>query len=219
MVKRLLIRFALVPAALYVAADFGARALADAGVSKELQTSLQLSSKPDVSLGGFPFIPKLVSGRFDTVEATARRFSSGGVRFARVDLTLRDVTTSTWRLLRGTDAKIGIGSGKGTATMTAQDVSDALRSAGLAVAVTFEPGRVVVRSTATSLEGSATPALRHGALVLRSRGLPSSVRIPLPAVVPGLRYTGVTIAGSRAVLSFDVRATTLDVGVTDRSGG
>ena len=216
MVKKLLLAFVLVLATLYVAADFGARALADAGVSKELQSSLRLSTRPDVSLGGFPFIPKLVSGHFDTVTATARGFSVGGVRFARVDLTLHDVKTSTWHVLRGADTKIAVGGGEGTATMTAADASAALKDAGFPIEVKFEGGKVRVHAVRVSGPSGTsfvvTPTIRHGVLILLGLGnFGGPVRLPLPDVVPGLLYTGVKVVGSRAELSFDVRKATLRI--------
>ena len=212
MVKKLLIGFVLVLAALYVAADFGARALAGAGVARELQTSLELSSKPDVSLGGFPFIPKLVSGHFDTVTVSANGFSSGGVRFAGVDLTLHDVKTSTWRVLRGADTTIAVGGGEGSATMTAADASAALRSAGLPLSVTFHDGKIAVAaSTGGSPAVPVTAVVRHGALLLRSGGLPDPIRIRLPQVIPRLHFTGVKVVGPRAAFTFTVRRATLKV--------
>jgi LmeA-like phospholipid-binding len=209
--KKLLLASVIVLAGLYVAADFGARALADAGVAKDLQTTLHLSSRPDVSLGGFPFIPKLVSGHFDTVTAAGHGLSSGDVRFSRVDLTVHDVKTSAWRLIRGAGTRIAIGSGAGTASMTAADASAALKAAGVDVTVTFENGHVLVHSPNGAGSVDVTPAIRHGALLLRSSNLPVSVRIPLPEIVPRLHYTDVRITGSQAELSFEIRSTTLDV--------
>jgi hypothetical protein len=210
--RKVLLVLLVLLAALYVGADLGARALANAGVSKELQSSLQLSRRPDVSLGGFPFIPKLASGRFATVTATAHGISSGSVRFARVDLTLHDVEFSSWRVLRGADTTIGIGSGRGTATLTASDVSDALRSAGIHAEVTFAGGKVLIRPAGAAGPVEVTVSVHRRTLVLGSGALPAPLRIALPEVVPGIRYTRATISGSRAELGFDIRRTTLTIG-------
>jgi LmeA-like phospholipid-binding len=209
--RKALLVVLLLLAGLYVAADFGAKALADAGVSKELQSSLQLSRRPDVSLGGFPFIPKLVSGRFDQVEASARGFRSNRVRFALVALSLHDVTFSALRVLRGADTTIGIGSGSGTAEMTASQVEQALQAAGLALTVRLADGRVTVRVPQLQAETTVALSIRKGKLLLRSSALPGAIRIPLPEVVPSIRYTAVSVRGARVVLSFRVSKTSLKI--------
>jgi hypothetical protein len=209
--RKALLVVLLLLAALYVAADFGAKALADAGVSKELQSALQLSRRPDVSLGGFPFIPRLVSGRFDQVGASARGFESNGVSFALVTLSLRDVTFSTLRVLRGADTTIGIGGGSGTAEMTASQVEQALKAAGLHVTVRLKNGRVTVRVPQVRAETSLVLSIRKGKLVLRSSALPRPIRVRLPEVMPSIRYTAVSVQGARAVLSFRVSKTSLKI--------
>ncbi len=51
-------------ALILVAADFGLRFLSEYRVSKQIQESLQLPVRPSVSLGGLPYIPRLLSGDF-----------------------------------------------------------------------------------------------------------------------------------------------------------
>ena len=211
MFRKALLAILLILAGLYVAADLGAGALADAGVSKELQTSLRLSRRPDVSLGGFPFIPKLVSGHLDDVRVTARGFTSSGVRFDRVALTLRDVTFSTWRVLRGSDTSIGVGSGTGTASITGAEVTDAVRSAGLQVTVRLRDGHAVIAVPGGAGSVAVEASVHSGAVVFRSAGLPGSIRVPLPDVVPTIHYTGVSFSGDRAVLTFRISRTRLPI--------
>src|SRR5437867_10617082 len=77
---------------LLVGADLGLRALAQYWIAGQLQSSFRLERRPFVSLGGFPFLPRLVTGRFHSVSVE----SHGSVRIgpfpiSAVDLTLRDV--------------------------------------------------------------------------------------------------------------------------------
>ena len=47
---------------LLVGADLGLRALAQYWIAGQLRSSLGLERRPSVSLGGFPFLPRLVTG-------------------------------------------------------------------------------------------------------------------------------------------------------------
>jgi hypothetical protein len=210
--RKVLVFMLVVLAGLYVAADLGARAAADAGVAKELQTSLQLSRRPDVSLGRFPFIPKLVAGRFDQVHATAHGFrTSGGLRFAEVTLDLRDVTFSALRVLRGADSSIGIGNGTGTATLTGGEITDAMRAKGVGARVSIENGRPEVSVGGAAQHVPVETSVQGTTLLVRSGALPGEIRIPLAAIVPTIEFTAVSFRADRAVLSFTVSKTRLQI--------
>src|SRR6266540_2169879 len=97
-----------------VGADFGLRALAQYWVSGQLQTSLELDRRPTVSLGGFPFLPRLVTGRFSSVTVDSEgQVRTGRFQLSAVDLALRDVRFPPDQLLFGNKATIRAGSGSG----------------------------------------------------------------------------------------------------------
>jgi hypothetical protein len=87
----------LVLAGLFVAADRIALSLAENKAASALQSSQHLTTKPDVSVQGFPFLTQLAAGRFGEVIVTASDVAVGqnrdvDLRNVRVDL--HDVTVS-----------------------------------------------------------------------------------------------------------------------------
>jgi LmeA-like phospholipid-binding len=202
---RKLIVVLLVLAGLFIAADFGARALAESWVSRELATSLDLSQRPGVSLGGFPFIPHLVTGDVPSISADAKDFSSNGLAFADVSLTLHRVTFSPTQLARGQKTKISFHDGTGTASLTGEDVTKALQAAGApsGITVKLDGDHAVIGSDQIGLGIAVSISLDGGhTLVLQPRGSSiGSFHLSLPTIVPGLSYRAVEIKDSLAVLS------------------
>jgi len=202
-VRKLIVAL-VVLVALFLAADFGARALAESWVSRELANSLDLSKKPGVSLGGFPFIPHLVSGDVPSVSADAKDFSSNGLAFADVSLTLHRVTFSPSQLARGAKTTIGFHDGTGTASLTGADVTKALRARGApsGITVKLDGDHAVIGSDQIGLGIAVSVTLDGHTLVLRPLGSSiGSFHISLPTIVPGLSYRAVEIRDSLAVLS------------------
>lgn len=82
---------------LAVAADRVALAIAEDQAASALQSSQHLTSKPDVSVPGFPFLTQLAAGKFDEVTVSADDIAVGtnhDIQLARVDVDLHDVTVS-----------------------------------------------------------------------------------------------------------------------------
>jgi hypothetical protein len=82
---------------LAVAADRVALAITEDQAASALQSSQHLTSKPDVSVPGFPFLTQLAAGKFDEVTVSADDIAVGtnhDIQLARVDVDLHDVTVS-----------------------------------------------------------------------------------------------------------------------------
>jgi hypothetical protein len=187
-----------------VGADFGLRALAQYWVSGQIRSSFRLEHRPSVSLGGFPFLPRLISGRFPS--ATVE--SKGAVEMGRfpvsdLDLTLHQVRFAPDQLLFGNKATIRAASGEGTMTLTEREINRAF-PATIPVTVRLVDGKVWIRSS--NLQGEAETRLRVSdnrlTLIPVQGSLPVEVRVALPVLVPGLTYTGVQIRGSTAIVIF-----------------
>jgi hypothetical protein len=193
-------------AVLIVAADFGARLWSQHVVSRELASSFDLQEQPDVSIGGFPFLPKLVSGDLPSVTVEARGYSARGVRLDAVDLSLRDVHVATGQLLSGGDGTVRAAGGEGTARITAADATRALEEQGVPVTVRFEGGRILLGLEEVEGEVEAEASVEGGSVVFRpvDPSIPVSVSFPLPEVVPGMTYTDIRIDDDMAVLSFEL---------------
>src|SRR5262245_31103251 len=77
-----------------VAADAGLRTLSQFYISRSIQRSLDLPERPSVSLGGFPFSVRLLSGDIPSVTVRARDVTAQGLKLERVDLNLNGVDMS-----------------------------------------------------------------------------------------------------------------------------
>src|SRR2546428_11798860 len=144
--RKLLIALAVL-VALLVGADFGLRLLADYWVGRELQSSLSLSQRPSVSIGGFPFLPELVSGNVASVTVHAKgSITEGTLPVHEVTLTLLNVSFPPSQLLTGRGTTIRASSGEGTAQFTQGDLNAAL-GASVPVTIRFRNGRVVIRAS------------------------------------------------------------------------
>jgi hypothetical protein len=195
-----------------IGADFGLRFLADYWVGRELQSSLSLSDRPSVSIGGFPFIPELISGDVSSVAVTAKgSITQGKLPVHEVNLTLHDVSFSPRQLVAGGGTTIRAAMGEGTASFTQGDLNAAL-GASIPVTIRFRNGRVVVRTGQSGQEFVATPSVSGGQLVLtpNQASIPR-VSIDLPEIVGGITYRKVRIKGETATLSFTLRKATFDI--------
>ena len=198
--------------AVLVAADFGLRELADYWVGRELQGSLTLSQRPSVSIGGFPFLPELVSGNVASVTVHAKgSVTEGKLPVHEVTLTLQDVSFSPSQLLAGGGGTIRASTGDGTAQFTEGDLNAAL-GASVPVTIRFRGGRIVVRVNQGGQQFSARPSISGGRLVLTpTQGSLPAVSIDLPKIVEGITYRKVRIEGDTATLTFTLRKATFDI--------
>jgi LmeA-like phospholipid-binding len=88
---RKLIIAVLVVVALAVAADFGAAAVAEHTVAKQLRQQLGLPSDPYVRINGFPFLTQALAGRYPAIDVRASGLSVGPLHDLDVEATLHDV--------------------------------------------------------------------------------------------------------------------------------
>ncbi|HEY3210564.1 MAG TPA: DUF2993 domain-containing protein [Actinomycetota bacterium] len=198
---------------LLVGADLGLHALAQYWIAGQLQSSFDLERRPSVSLGGFPFLPRLVTGRFSSVTVESNgAVKTGRFSVSRVDLTLRDVHFQPDQLLFGNKATIKARGGSGTVILTERDINRAF-PATIPVTIRLRGGKVRIRSS--DLQGEVETKLRvsDNRLVLMpvEGSLPVEMRVALPVLVRGLTYTGVEIQGSRARVRFRLTKPRIEV--------
>jgi DUF2993 family protein len=186
-----------------VAADFGLRALAQFWVAGQLQSSFGLEGRPSVSLGGFPFLPRLIAGRFPAVTVESRSgLKESDFPMASVDLTLRDVRFPADQLLFGNKATIRAKGGSGTAILTEEDINRAF-PATIPITVRLVGSEVRIRVPGVQTEVRTRLRVAENRLLIGPVGpLPVEVGVRLPELLPGLTYTGVKIEGSKARLTF-----------------
>jgi hypothetical protein len=211
---RRLVAVLIVMAALLVAADFGLRFYTERRIGQELASSLELSGRPSVTIGGFPFLLHFAGGEFPSATAEGEGVGSGPLAFEDLRLELSDVRVSPGRILGGEPSTIRARSGEGDASLTAQQLTDAFRGGGAPVTVRIEGGQLLIGSD--QLPGEVPASVEADGRTLRLRptdpGLSASFDIEFPAFIEGLVLTGVEVQGRVAVISFRLEEPVFPVG-------
>lgn len=97
-----------------VAEAVTARKLAD-----RIQAVQHLSNRPQVSIGGWPFLTQVAAGRYDDVSITSNApIGANGIAVSDADVRLYGVKVSATDALHGTVANLPVASGEGTALLT-----------------------------------------------------------------------------------------------------
>jgi LmeA-like phospholipid-binding len=112
----------LVLAALLVAADFGAAALAESAVSRQMRGELGLVDDPSVRINGFPFLAQAVSGTYPSIDVDATRIPYGSMKELEITAQLHDVSAPLPMLLGPGPKTIMVGSADGTVKIDAADL-------------------------------------------------------------------------------------------------
>jgi LmeA-like phospholipid-binding len=119
--KRLVIGL-LVLAVVLVAADFGAAAVAESMVSRQMRSQLNLADDPSVRINGFPFLPQALAGHYQSMDVEAQRISAGTLDELSVRAQLRNVTAPLPMLLGTGPKTIGVQVAEGTIRIPAKAV-------------------------------------------------------------------------------------------------
>jgi len=98
---RKLITTVLVVVALAVAADFGAAAVAEHTVAKQLRQQLGLPSDPSVRINGFPFLTQALASRYSAIDVRASGLSVDRLHDLDVEATLHDVDAPLAEVISG----------------------------------------------------------------------------------------------------------------------
>jgi LmeA-like phospholipid-binding len=194
-----------------IGGDVAARAWAQSRVGDELRRSLDLSRKPDVSLGGFPFVWHAVEGSFPSARLRAEDVTARGVSFAEIDVTLVGIRFSPRQLAAGRATTIAARGGHGTASLGGPGLTRLLRDRGVPVTVQLSAGTVTLTSERVPGRASATVGLDGGRLLIRSAELGAAYAVELPELVPGIRFTSARVTGSIAVLGLALNRVRLRV--------
>ncbi|GAA3712301.1 hypothetical protein GCM10022204_34000 [Microlunatus aurantiacus] len=84
--------------AVLIAGDRVANAVAENTLATQLQSELSTPTKPEVTIGGFPFVTQVLGGSFSSVRVTATDATVQGetaaVAVSHLDATLTDITTA-----------------------------------------------------------------------------------------------------------------------------
>lgn len=89
--RKILVVFLILLAALVVVADVGARSFAQNTLAERLSQQMEMSKEPDVSIEGWAFLPQVISGTYTEVDIRADSATMGGVTVEKVEATASDV--------------------------------------------------------------------------------------------------------------------------------
>ena len=102
---------------LALAADRGAEAVAEDRVAQLVAERGGLVGEPEVEMGGFPFLPQAVGGRYDDVRIALTGADLGQPEVTRAHVALRGVEVALADVLAGSVQEIPVERVDGTATL------------------------------------------------------------------------------------------------------
>jgi hypothetical protein len=140
-VKSLLLWVALL-LTLAFAADRVSLNLSQRAVATQLKVSGSLSTKPSVTVHGFPFLTQAFHGRYDDVDVTATDVTAGGGRLSRLDVNLRGVHVPLGDALAGSVSTVPVDRLRATVLLSYDDMAAQLRDRRLAVSPAGDQVRV-----------------------------------------------------------------------------
>ncbi|GAA1982307.1 DUF2993 domain-containing protein [Nocardiopsis rhodophaea] len=82
-----------------VVADRGLHSAAQNEIAKRVSQRYQLSSEPEVTIGGFPFLTQAIGGEYSEIHIVTGAMTVNDVSLDRVDVTARDVQAAIGDLM------------------------------------------------------------------------------------------------------------------------
>jgi hypothetical protein len=163
----------VVLAVLAVGADRIALVVAQSAVAAQLQSSGSLSSRPDVSIRGIPFLTQAISGRYDDVELSASEVTAGGGRISQLDVSLRGVHVPLSEALSGSVAKVPVDQLRASLLLSYADMDKQLRDRRMSVSPAGDQlrvtGSVQVLGRTISASAISSVALSGTSVVVTAR--------------------------------------------------
>ncbi len=177
---RKLLFVAVLALVLLVAADFGARQVAEEQVAERVAATEGVQGRATVEITSFPFLGRLLaSGTVTDLSVSVDEVQAERVRFATVAVDLDEVRVSRSELLSERRVVLqDVGRGRARAEMTEQELSRLID-----LPVTLERGRARVRVAGQVV--TATASVRDNVLRVSVAGIqPPAITIPKLPLVP-----------------------------------
>ena len=168
----------LVLVLLGAAADFAAARIFEDRVTEALQREYDLGKRPVVQVRDVPFLPRLATGRFSTIDVAATDATARGVNAAQLKLTLHGVRVPP-EVMLGEPGQITVDRADGTIELTEAEVNRLLADRLQGGSMAIKEDGVEVRSR-VELLGQPLEALITGELGAREGRVtftPSEIRL------------------------------------------
>jgi len=175
---------AIVLAGLLLVADRGGQFVVERLVADRVQGSLSTPDSPSVDIQGFPFLPQLISQKFDDVEVDVRDADAGQIEVERIRAVLHGVERA------GGGARVDSLSGGGWIAYAA--ASQAAR--GFTVSYGGKnlvkiSGQVRFAGQTRTASASGRPRIVGNELLIRAQQVTvDGTTAPVAGLIPDLRY-------------------------------
>lgn len=201
-----------------VAADFIARAVAESVAATQFQKQGNLTTKPNVTIEGFPFLTQVASRNFSDVKVSAANEKEGPVTITSINATATGVHINSFAFSSGKISSISgtllidFSSLGNTLTAEIGPLGSLLNGAGLDLTaagpdeVKASLNLIVTTGSATWRISRVSPSELNARLVGSSGGLSQSllgsmqnVNIPIPKLPLGLSIDSVLVTPAGVV--------------------
>ncbi|WP_018638591.1 LmeA family phospholipid-binding protein [Parafrankia elaeagni] len=162
-----------------------ARVVADQ-IATRAQTSQNLAERPDVSLGGFPFLTQVAAGRYRDVDIEVRGYEQDGVRIDRVGAQLAGVRLPLSDVLRDQVDQVPVDRVDAQVDLTFADLNAYLATQEPQVQVSAADQGIQVAGTAEVLgtrypvSGTADIGVAADSVTFTPRDLTASLGVVIP---------------------------------------
>jgi hypothetical protein len=187
---------------LAAAADVALKRLFEGAAATEVASALELEHAPEVSVEGWPFLPRFLQGELPRVEVDAGRADAGSVTLRRVSLELEDVAFDPVKVVRNDVDEVRISGGRGSLTLTEGEANRVLEAAGVPAQIVFSNGSATLRSDVGEATGDV--GIADGGLAITSDL--ASTTVPLPSLGGRATYASVIVAEGWVRLGVDFPA-------------
>lgn len=183
-----------------VGADVAAKQIAQDRIADQVDGSIEGVDRVDAEIGGFPFLPRLLSGRIEDLRLEIPRVRTRGVAVSDVELNLEGLEFDPVEAFAGS-GEIRVERGAGHAYATAAAVTRGLKRAGVDATVVFRGSDAEVTAAGrTQRVGSVQ--IRDGELLF---DLPTGpLALEIPATFDSVRYESARIEGGRLRIEISV---------------
>ncbi len=190
-----------------VAADIVAKEVAQNRIADQVEDSIEGVDEADAAIGGFPFLPRLLSGRITELQLHIPRVRTRALVVSDLELNLEGLEFDPVNAFAGS-GDIRVEGGNGHAYATAAALTRALRRSGVDASIALRgPAARISAAGRTHRVGSVR--IRDGELLFAIPTGPLSLDIP--ATFDGVRYDSARVEDGRLRIEIELSRKRLEL--------